>query len=81
MKKALYLLMLVFLITACEKYEQSATVVVTGEGPGFVDCPGETGEFCAAVYQPVCGDDGATYSNSCVACQNVKKYKEGECTN
>lgn len=45
----------------------------------FVDCPENIDEFCIEVYQPVCGDDGKTYSNSCVACQTAEKYKEGEC--
>ena len=45
----------------------------------FTDCPEDAGTFCVQVYDPVCGDDGKTYSNSCTACQNVEKYRAGEC--
>jgi len=34
---------------------------------------------CIEIFQPVCGVDGVTYSNSCFA-QNVEIAHEGECT-
>ena len=49
-------------------------------------CPRETGDICTSQYAPVCGQDGQTYSNSCVACQTmistnpITYYIEGACT-
>lgn len=50
-----------------------------------VSCPerglGAPGCTCLAVFKPVCGFDGKTYSNSCNArCANVKVKHEGECS-
>ena len=35
---------------------------------------------CTEQYEPVCGDNGQTYGNSCFACIEVDSYTEWECS-
>ena len=42
--------------------------------------PEGEGTICITLFDPVCGCDGMTYSNSCVAgSKGIKKFTKGEC--
>ena len=69
MKKIIFILSVIFIIQGCAQEADS----------DFISCPEQQGEFCVQTYDPVCGNDGKTYSNSCEACKSVKIYKSGEC--
>ncbi len=46
-----------------------------------MEVPCDQGCNCPVTYQPVCGSDGITYSNSCEAeCAGIFNYTNGECS-
>ena len=69
-------LLLVALAGACVP-----TDIPSGRSVGQVVCAvGDIGDIaCPSVWEPVCGDDGRTYSNGCEACRAVESYRDGAC--
>ena len=73
------LLILSFLIS-CQKNNNCSPKPISTNSicidPTLIDSSG----VCIEVYEPVCGCDGYTYSNSCYADKSgVTSYVSGEC--
>ncbi len=68
--KNISILLLAFLFVSCDDEDSSS--------PCKVD--GLDGRICTEEYQPVCGCNNQTYSNSCYAGRDgVTSWSEGEC--
>ena len=70
--KSHYNYLFVFLFFSCNSVDPEP------EAPCKID--GIDGIVCIEVYEPVCGCDNVTYSNSCYAQNSVSSWIEGECS-
>ena len=82
MKYIIILFMFSLLMISCEKDENSCVPVPeNNNGPCIDSLLMDSTSACFDLYDPVCGCDGVTYSNSCYATifGGVSSYVSGEC--
>lgn len=73
----------VLFVFACTKESEERVDCITPH-PQTDDCidPSKINDtaFCSMIYAPVCGCNGVTYDNACVAeTSGVTSWKEGKC--
>ena len=85
MKKLLYALPLILLLINCDKPEPltAATNNTDTTKVDSITCIAQTDSncICIEIWDPVCGCDSITYSNSCFAACAGVEYTTGACPN
>ena len=70
--KNISVLLLAFLFISCDDEDSSSPCQLGDKDEGMA---------CIEIYQPVCGCNNQTYSNSCYAGRDgVTSWSEGECS-
>ena len=81
MKHIVSNIFLLLILFSCNRLTDCANIPELGNSSCIDSTLIVSGGACATVYEPVCGCNGVTYSNSCVATTRggVSSYVDGEC--
>ena len=75
-----FLLVLIIIFSSCEKNNNCVSIPSVQSGICIDSNLIGNADECIEIYDPVCGCDGITYDNYCVAdSSGITSYVDGEC--